>query len=117
MAGQSLLQGIPNLNVVYEDDLCTVLLHRMVRDDKERFIVHVDVLKTTKREILDHYYDVIESLFQGLRDRGVTEVETWVREGAEMDFAQFYGFDQFLGEIKFGEETLFPPAYILKKDL
>ncbi len=102
---------------MYEDDLCTVYLHQLELEGKERLVVHVDVVKENSREVLDHYYDVIESLFEQLRKRGIKEVEAWVSEDHEISFAQFYGFDQFLGQLMVdGRETL-PPVFMLKKEL
>ncbi len=86
-------------------------------NDERKLVVHVDVVKTKDREVLDHYYEVIEGLFDRLRARGIKEVEAWVSEDHEIDFAQFYGFDQFLGQLEIdGKETL-PPVFMLKKDL
>lgn len=114
MVGQLLSLGIPNLNKVYEDDKCTVLLFKYGED----LLVHVDIVQTSNKEYIQHYYEVIETLFEQLRERGIKEVKTWVREGKEMDFAQFYGFDQFEGELMFyGKMTLDPTFYVLKKVL
>jgi hypothetical protein len=109
--------GIPNLNKVYEDELCTVFVHQVQLEGQDKLVVHVDVVKDRSRETLQHYYEVIEGLFDQLRERGIKEVEAWVSEDHEIDFAQFYGFDQFLGQlIVDGRETI-PPVFMLKKEL
>lgn len=108
--------GIPNLNEVYKDDLCTVYIHD-VYGDNSLLVVHVDVVKSTKREIIQHYFDVIEGLFDALRAKGVPEIEAWVSSDEEIKFAQFYGFDQFLGELMVNGQSNIPPIFRLKKDL
>lgn len=116
MVGQLLSLGTPNLNKVYEDNHCVVLIHD-IHGDGSRLVVHVEVEKDTKRELLQHYYDVIEGLFDALRQRGIKEVEAWVSEDHEMDFAQFYGFDQFMGQLLVDEKETTPPVFMLKKEL
>ncbi len=117
MVGQLHLLGTPNLNKVYEDELCTVFIHDLQFEGERKLVVHVDVVKETKRETLEHYYDVINGLFDALREKGVKEVEAWVSEDHEITFAQLYGFDEFLGQLEInGRETL-PPVYMLKKVL
>ena len=91
-------------------------LHAPYSDDS-LLVIHTDVVASKKREILDHYFDVIESVFEALRARGYKEVEAWVCEDHEIRFAQFYGFDQFLGQLTIhGRETT-PAVYRLKKEL
>lgn len=108
--------GIPNLNVVYEDELCTVYIHD-IHGDNSLLVVHTDVVKSKKREVLDHYFDVIESVFEALREKGIKEVEAWVCTDEQIRFAQYYGFDQMLGQLYInGRETL-PEVYRLKKEL
>lgn len=106
----------PNLNKVYEDNYCTVYIHD-VYGNNDLLVVHVDVVPSRKREVLNHYFDVIESVFEALRARGIKEVEAWVSEDHEIRFAQFYGFDQFLGQLTIhGRETV-PAVFRLKKEL
>lgn len=108
--------GTPGLNKVYEDETCTVYLHD-VYGNGDLMVVHVDVIKTVSRQVLDHYRDVIESLFEALRARGREEVEAWVSTDKEIRFAQFFGFDEFLGQLMInGRETL-PEVYRLKRKL
>lgn len=108
--------GIPNLNVVYEDDLCTVLIHDIGGEGK-LLVVHVEVLPTTNRKVLAHYSDVINGLFDQLRERGIPEVEAWVNNDEEIHYAQFFGFDEFLGELTINEQVCFPSVFRLKKRL
>lgn len=116
MVGQYRLLETPNLNVVYEDDIITAYIHD-VYGNQELLVLHVDVVQSKKREILDHIFDVVESIFENLRARGIKELEAWVCEDHEIRFAQFYGFDQFLGQLTVkGRETV-PIVYRLKKEL
>jgi hypothetical protein len=84
---------------------------------ERKLVVHVDVVQTKDRDILLHYFDVIQGLFDQLRARGIKEVEAWVSEDHEVDFAQFYGFDQFLGELLVDGREVLPPVFMLKKEL
>lgn len=102
---------------MYEDELCSVYLHDLELEGRRRLVVHVDVVKNNDRETLDHYYDVIETLFDQLKERGIKEVEAWVSTDEEIDFAQFYGFDQFLGQLMVNERETIPPVFMLKKEL
>lgn len=107
---------IPNLNVVYEDDLCTVMIHD-IAGEGELLVVHVEVIPTTKRSVLQHYYEVIEGLFDQLRARGRTEIEAWVNTDEEIRFAQYFGFDEFMGELMVNEQPCLPAVYRMKKRL
>lgn len=116
LVGQLHMLETPNLNKIYEDNLCTVYIHDAYGDGS-LLVVHTDVVASKKREILDHYFDVIESVYEALRAKGVKEVEAWVCEDHEIRFAQYYGFDQFLGQLMIkGRETV-PAVYRLKKEL
>lgn len=117
LVGQLLTLGIPNLNVVYKDDLCTVLVHDVL-GDQSRLVVHAEVEKSLSKKLFVHYMEVMDNLFEQLKARGVTEVEAWVCEDHEIKYAQLFGFDQFLGELRGpdGRETL-PIVYGLKKEL
>jgi hypothetical protein len=116
LVGQLHSLEIPNLNKVYEDNYCTVYIHD-VYGNQDLLVIHTDVIATKKREILEHYFEVIESVFDALRERGVKEVEACVSEDHEIRFAQFYGFDQFIGQLTVhGRETV-PAVFRLKKEL
>lgn len=116
MVGQYRSLEIPNLNTVYEDEYCTVFIHD-IEGKGELLVIHVDVVKTVNRKILNHYFDVIESVFEALRARGIKEVEAWVSTDEEMRFAIFYGFTEQLGQLTVnGRETL-PEVYRLRKEL
>ena len=80
-------------------------------------MVHAEVLDSTKREILGHYLDVVDTLFKQLKEKGVTEVEAWVTTEEEIKYAQFFGFDEFIGELTINQQTLLPPVYRLRKRL
>lgn len=117
MVGQLHSLGTPNLNKIYEDDLCSLYIHELEFNGERKLIFHADVIKTTNRDHLNHYYEVIEAFFEALRRKGFKEIEAWVSEDHEVDFAQMYGFDQFLGQLFIdGRETL-PPVFMLKKEL
>lgn len=116
LVGQYHLLETPNLNKVYEDELCTVYVHD-VYGNLDLLVVHVDIIPTTDRKVLSHYFDVIESLFEHLRAKGVKEVEAWVCEDNQIRFAQFYGFDQFLGQLTINGRETTPIVYRLKKEL
>lgn len=117
LVGQLHLLGTPNLNKVFEDELCTVYVHDLEFNGERKLVVHVDVVKESNHKTMQHYYEVIEGLFDALRERGIKEVEAWVSEDHEIDFAQFYGFDQFLGELLVNDRELLPPVFMLKKEL
>jgi len=108
--------GIPNLNLVYEDETGKVYIHDI--DGKgELLVVHAEVIPTTNRAILGHYLEVMDTLFEQLQDKGVKEVEAWVNSDEEMDYAQFFGFNEFLGELTINEQTCIPSVYRLRKRL
>lgn len=116
MVGQLISLGTPNLNKIYEDEYCTLLLHD-VYGNNELLVFHAEVLKTTNREILNHYFEVIENVFEALREKGVTELEAWVCEDHEIRYAQFFGFDKFTGQLQVNGMDTIPAVYRLKKDL
>jgi hypothetical protein len=66
LVGQLRMLGIPNLNVVYEDETGTVLIHD-IEGKGELLVVHVEVLPTTNRKILGHYLEVMDNLFEQLK--------------------------------------------------
>ena len=108
--------GIPNLNTVYEDDLVTLMVHD-IGGEGSLLVVHAEVIPTTNREVLEHYMEVLDTLFEQLRARGVTEIEAWVNDQTEIDYAQFFGFDEFLGELTVNEQTCIPSVFRLRKRL
>jgi hypothetical protein len=107
---------IPNLNKIYEDDLCTVFLHD-VKGDGSLLVMHADVVKTTDRRILEHYLEVADTIFDELRKRGIPKVEAWMCTDEQIRFAQFLGFGTMVGQLTVnGRETL-PEVYRLEKEL
>lgn len=116
LAGQYLMSGIPNLNVIYEDDLCTCYIHD-VYGNGELLVFHADVVKTTDRKVLAHYHEVMANIFDALREKGLTEIEAWVVTDQEIKYAQYMGFDQFLGELVVEGRPTTPTVYRLKKEL
>lgn len=107
---------IPNLNVVYEDDTVTLLVHDIAGEGK-LLVVHADVIPTTDRDVLGHYLDIIDTLSEQLKERGHTEVEAWVNTDEEIRYAQFFGFDEFLGELTVNGQTCLPSVFRLRKRL
>ena len=111
--------GIPNLNLVYEDAWCSIFIHDVYadHDNHDLLVVHVDVIKTGKKSVLAHYLEAIDGVFDALREKGRTEVEAWVCTDEEIRFAQFFGFDEFIGELTVNKQTCLPSVFRLKKDL
>jgi hypothetical protein len=116
LVGQLRMLGIPNLNVVYEDETGAVLIHD-IEGKGELLVVHAEVLPTTNREILGHYLEVMDMLFEQLKERGITEVEAWINSDEEMRYAQFFGFDEFLGELMVHDQPCMPSVFRLRKRL
>lgn len=92
------------------------MIHDIAGEGK-LLVVHAEVLPTTNRKILDHYLEVIDTLFDQLRERGIEEVEAWVNNDDEVHYAQFFGFDEFLGELTVNEQTCLPSVFRMKKRL
>lgn len=108
--------GIPNLNTVYEDDTCAVLIHDIAGEGKI-LVCHAEVIPSTNRELLMHYQDVMENLFKQLKERGVEELEAWINDDDEMKYAQFFGFNEFIGELTVNGQTCLPSVFRLKRKL
>jgi hypothetical protein len=107
---------IPNLNVVYEDEYVTVLIHD-IGGDGTLLVVHVDIIPSTNKELIKHYFDVIGAIFDKLKEKGVKEVEAWVNTDEELRYAQFFGFTKFLGELTVNGQTCLPSVFRMKRKL
>lgn len=116
LVGQLHMLGTPNLNKIYEDDICSFYIHD-VYGNGELLVLHCDVIPSRKREYLEHIFDVVESIYEALRAKGVKELEAWVSEDHEIRFAQFYGFNEFLGQLYVKGRPTVPEVYRLKKEL
>lgn len=107
---------IPNLNTIYEDETCAVLLHDIAGEGK-LFVIHADVIPEARRELLEHYMEVMDNVFEVLKQKGLTEIEAWVNTDEEIRYAQFFGFSEMLGELTIHGQLCIPTVYRLKKDL
>lgn len=116
MAGQLHTLEIPNLNKVYEDDLCTLYIHD-VYGDNSLLVLHVEVIQEAKKSLMLHYHEVLENLLNALRERGVKKLEAWMNTDEQIRFAQFFGFNEFLGELMVNGQHVFPPVYRLSREL
>lgn len=105
---------IPNLNTVYEDEVCSCVLHD-VKGDGTLLVFHADVLPVAKKSLLSHYLDVVESIDQALQERGLKELECWVCSDEEIKYAGFFGFTEMLGELLVNKQHCFPAVYRLRK--
>ena len=114
--GVSPLSEIPNLKVIYKDDKCTCYLHD-IYENGELLVFHADVIKSTDRELLSHYQEVMKNIFVALKEKGLPEIEAWVVTDDEIKYAQFMGFDEFLGELTIEGRPCTPTVYRLKKEL
>lgn len=108
--------GIPNLNTVYEDDTIAVLIHDIAGEGK-LLVCHAEVVPKASKELFLHYMEVMDELFASLKAKGVEEIEAWVNTDEEMKYAQFFGFDEFVGELTVNGQTCIPSVFRLKKDL
>lgn len=79
--------------------------------------MHAEVLPDLTKSLLLHYIEVVDTLFTALKEKGVLELEAWVNTDEEIHYAQFMGFDQFLGELYIHGQPCLPGVYRLKKDL
>ena len=80
-------------------------------------VLHADVIPTTNRKILNHYRNIISSLDDQLRSKGVTEYEAWVMTDEQMRFAAFFGFIPTGEELSFNHQKWIVPIYKMKKEL
>lgn len=110
------MSEIPNLKIVYEDDIITLILHD-IHEDQSRLVLHAEVVKSTNREVLQHIYTVVETLCESLKDKGFEELEAWVSEPEEIRFAQYFGFNKFVGQLQVNGMDTVPKIYILKRAL
>lgn len=110
------MSEIQNLNKVYEDETATVYIQDVYQDGS-LLVLHVDVIPTTNREVLEHYGNIINSIYVTLAEKGVPEIETWCQTDEQIRFANHFGFDEMLGELTIDGETLFPPLYRIRKKL
>jgi len=108
--------GIPNLNTIYEDEYCAVLLHD-INGEGKLFVLHADVIPVVTRPLMEHYMEVMDNVFEALKAKGLKEVEAWVNTDEELKYAQFFGFDEFLGELTINEQTCLPAVFRLKRTL
>lgn len=116
MVGPLRTLEIPNLNKIYEDDTVECYIHD-VYSNGELLVFHADVQKSLNKDLLLHYRDVMQEIFAALKQKGVKELQAWVVTDKEIKYAQFMGFDQFLGELTIGNRPIQPPVYVLKKEL
>jgi hypothetical protein len=107
---------IPFLNTVYEDEYVTVLIHDIAGEGK-LLVVHVDIIPSTNKALIKHYFDVITAIFDGLKEKGVKEVEAWVNTDEEARYAQFFGFTEWVGELTVNGQTCLPHVFRMKRVL
>lgn len=79
--------------------------------------MHAEVMPKLDRKLLQHYVEVVHTLFDELRKRGVKELEAWVNTDEEIHYAQYMGFDEFLGELYIHNQPVSPAVYRMKKRL
>lgn len=116
LVGQYRTLEIPNLNTVYEDDKFTLMIHD-IEGKGELLVLHADIVKPVTKTLMNHYWDVVQALFEELQKRGIKEIEAWVSTDEEIRFAAFFGFNDMMGQLLVnGRETL-PPVFRLKKEL
>lgn len=107
---------IPNLNKIYEDDYITLFIHDIGGEGK-LFVMHADVVPSANRKVLAHVMEVVDKTFDALREKGLTEIEAWVNTDEQIHYAQFMGFNEWLGELTINGQRPFPVAYRLRKKL
>jgi hypothetical protein len=112
LVGQLRTLETPNLNVVYSDDTGDLLLHNF---DTE-LVIHVDVIPTVNRSILEHYAVVLNTLFEQLKERDIPSVKAWVLTDEQIRYAVFFGFQLTGKEIKL-KGYYGPTIYELEKVL
>jgi hypothetical protein len=105
---------IPNLNVAYEDETGTVLIHD-IGGEGQMLVVHAEVIPTTNRSVLLHYRDVINAMCEQLKSKGINHVDAWVLTDEQIRFAQFFGFEPTGEEITIMGQTNFTPIYKMVK--
>lgn len=107
---------IPNLNVIYEDEYVTCLIHDIAGEGK-LYVFHADVIPTTDRKLLQHYRNVMFKIDDALRAKGLTEIEAWVNTEEEMRYAAYFGFGEYIGELTVNRQRCLPEIHRLKKRL
>lgn len=108
--------GIPNLNLIYEDDTCGVYIHD-VEGNGRLLVFHADVIPVANHRLMQHYLTVVDSLFVALKERGLKELEAWVNTDEEMRYAMFFGFTEYLGELTVNGQPCLPQVHRLKVNL
>lgn len=107
---------IPNLNLVYEDETVTCLIHD-VKGDQSLLVFHALVVPGADRARLRHYDEVMFEIDEALRARGLTEIEAWVNTDEEIHYAGFFGFTDYIGELTVNGQRCFPQVHRLRKRL
>lgn len=108
--------GIQNLNVVYEDDSVTCIIHD-VKGDGSLLVFHANVVPSVNRKLLKHYDQVMFAIDEGLRGRGIKEIEAWVNTDEELHYAGFFGFTEYVGELTVNQQRCLPTVHRLRKIL
>ena len=112
LAGQLLSQGIPNLNLVYEDETVTVIDFYY----EGKHTIHTEMKVAPTKELMVHFRAISDAIDIVFSDKGVDTLYTW----GEVDNKDHVKFNSFLGYLPTGFEYDIPGYGVVdeyKKDL
>jgi hypothetical protein len=88
--------GIPNLNLLFEDDDGAAVCHEF--DGK--YIIHSEFRKEITKELLKKAMEVSFMIDNAFRERGITELYTWAENDKQHRYNQFLGYFPTGNEVK-----------------